>query len=110
MSEAVHEEPNYMGVFWWLLVLTILEIGVIYAPLVKVVIVILLIGLALTKATLVALYYMHLRFEKRTVGMIAVVPLVLCVFLIFMLTPDLSAVVHRSPAPQAAAEGGHAEH
>ena len=23
MSETTHTEPNYMGVFWWLLVLTI---------------------------------------------------------------------------------------
>ena len=44
-----------MGVFWWLLVLTILEIAIIYAPIAKLVIVILLIGMALTKASLVAL-------------------------------------------------------
>jgi hypothetical protein len=52
---------------------------------------------------------MHLKFEARTVGMIALVPLVLCVFLIFMLTPDLSAVVHHSPKIEAA-EGAHGEH
>jgi len=51
---VAHEEPNYMGVFWWLLVLTILEICVIYAPIAHLVIVLLLIGMALTKATLVA--------------------------------------------------------
>jgi cytochrome c oxidase subunit 4 len=109
MTVAHHEEPNYMGVFWWLLVLTVLEIAVIYAPFARMAIVILLIGMALTKATLVALYYMHLKFEARTVGMIALVPLVLCVFLIFMLTPDLSAVVHHSPKIEAA-EGAHGEH
>ena len=53
---------------------------------------------------------MHLKFEARTVGMIAVVPLLLCVFLIFMLTPDLSAIVHHSPKAEAAAEGAHGEH
>ena len=110
MVAVHHEEPNYMGVFWWLLVLTILEIAIIYAPIAKLAIVILLIGMALTKASLVALYYMHLKFERRTVGMIAVVPLILCVFLIFMLTPDLSAIVHHSPKPEAAAEGAHGEH
>jgi hypothetical protein len=55
MTVAHHEEPNYMGVFWWLLVLTVLEIAVIYAPFARMAIVILLIGMALTKATLVAL-------------------------------------------------------
>jgi cytochrome c oxidase subunit IV len=110
MTVAHHEEPNYMGVFWWLLILTVLEIAVIYAPIVRIAIVILLIGMALTKATLVATYYMHLKFESRTIGLIALVPLVLCVFLIFMLTPDLSFVVHHSPKPEAAAEGAHGEH
>jgi cytochrome c oxidase subunit 4 len=109
MTVAHHEEPNYMGVFWWLLILTVLEIAVIYAPIVRIAIVILLIGMALTKATLVATYYMHLKFESRTIGLIALVPLVLCVFLIFMLTPDLSFVVHHSPKPEAAAEGAHGE-
>lgn len=109
MSVA-HEEPNYMGVFWWLLALTIAEIAVIYAPMSKFAIALLLIGMALTKATLVALYYMHLKFETRTLGFIAVTPLVLCIFLVFMLTPDLGAVVHHSPKTEAPAEGAHGEH
>jgi cytochrome c oxidase subunit 4 len=104
---VAHEQPNYMGVFWWLLALTILEIAVIYAPFAHFAIAILLIGMALTKATLVALYYMHLKFEKRTLGFIALTPLVLCVFLVFALTPDLSAVLHRSPKTEAPAEGAH---
>ena len=29
---TAHAEPNYIGVFWWLLALTILEIAVIYVP------------------------------------------------------------------------------
>jgi cytochrome c oxidase subunit 4 len=102
MPATHHEEPNYMGVFWWLLVLTILEIAVIYAPFAKFAIVILLIGMALTKASLVALYYMHLKFEKRTVGTIAIVPLVLCVFPSLMLTPDpvfSSSTIRRSRWP-----------
>ena len=86
---TTHAEPNYMGVFWWLLALTILEIAVIYMPIAKLVIVILLVGLALTKATLVALYFMQLKFERATLGLIAVTPLLLCLFLILMLSPDI---------------------
>lgn len=104
---VAHEEPNYIGVFWWLLALTILEVGVIYAPIAKMAIVILLVGLALTKASLVALYYMHLKFERRTLGLIAITPLVLCVFLLVALTPDLGAVLRHSPKTEAPAEGGH---
>ena len=86
---TTHAEPNYMGVFWWLLALTIIEIAVIYMPIAKLIIVILLVGLALTKAALVALYFMHLKFERATLGLIAVTPLLLCLFLILMLSPDI---------------------
>jgi len=85
-----HAEPNYMGVFWWLLALTIIEIAVIYMPVARLVVVILLVGLALSKAALVALYFMHLKFERLTLGIIALTPLILCVFLILMLLPDIS--------------------
>ena len=102
---VAHEEPNYMGIFWWLLSLTILELAVIYAPIAKFVIALLLIGLALTKAALVAMYFMHLKFETRTLGLIALTPLVLCVFLLFALTPDLGAVLHKTASAEASAEG-----
>ena len=89
MTEATHQEPNYIGVFWWLLILTILEIAVVYMPLAKLVIAILLISLAISKAALVALYFMHLRFERSTLSLVALSPFVLCVFLILMLMPDI---------------------
>ena len=89
--ESAHHEPNYMNIFWALTVLTIIEVAVVYLPLSKFAIGILLVSLAVIKATLVALYFMHLRFEKRTLGMIALTPMVICVFLIFMLLPDLTA-------------------
>ncbi|MDP2602790.1 MAG: cytochrome C oxidase subunit IV family protein [Deltaproteobacteria bacterium] len=89
MSETAHPEPNYMGVFWWLLALTIIEVAVIYLPIAKFAITIMLITMAITKAALVALYFMHLKFERRTLALVAVCPFVLCVFLILMLTPDI---------------------
>ena len=96
---SAHKQPNYIGVFWWLLALTILEIGAIYLPIARLLIGILLVGLALSKASLVAMYFMHLKFEARTLGLIAFVPLVLCVLLVFALLPDHSATPHRSTNP-----------
>jgi hypothetical protein len=62
--------------------------------------------MAATKAALVALYYMHLANEKTTLMWIALTPAILCVFLLFMLTPDLGAITrlltHASPAAPAA--------
>ena len=86
---TAHAEPNYMAVFWWLLALTILEIAVIYMPVARMIIVILLVGLALSKASLVGLYFMHLKFERFTLGLIALTPLFLCIFLILMISPDI---------------------
>ncbi len=89
MADA-HAEPNYISIFWWLLALTILEIAVIYMPMARLFIIILLVGFALAKAALVAMYFMHLRFERITLAMIAVTPLIICLFLILMLLPDMS--------------------
>lgn len=100
-----HEQPNYIAIFWWLLALTILEVGVIFLPIARVLIAILLVGLALSKAALVAMYFMHLKFERRTLGLIALTPLLLCVLLVFALLPDLTGTTHQTggaPAPPAA--------
>jgi caa(3)-type oxidase subunit IV len=74
--------PNYMGVFWWLVALTILELifgslptGPTYPYFAKV---FLLVSMAVSKAALVALYFMHLKFEVRTLGIIALTPMILC--------------------------------
>ena len=87
---TAHAEPNYMAVFWWLLALTIAEIAVIYLRIPRFMIVTLLVGLAVTKAALVAMYFMHLKFERQTLTWIALSPFILCVFFILMLIPGLS--------------------
>ena len=101
-----HPQPKYGNIWWWLLGLTIAEIlAAIYitVPLTKI---ILLVGMALTKAALVALYFMHLRFERTTLLVIAFTPLLICAFLVFMLMPDLGAIERtseiRSEKPAAA--------
>jgi len=104
---AAHKHPNYFAVFWWLLALTILEVGVIFLPIAKLLIGILLVGFALTKAALVAMYFMHLKFERRTLALIAITPLLLCVLLVFALLPDSSATPHRTTAPPQASTTSH---
>ncbi len=107
MASSHSSTGTYITVFWWLLALTIGEVGVIFTPLPRLLIGILLVGFALSKATLVALFYMHLRFERRTLGLIAMTPLAICVFLVFALIPDHSVVPHQtagSPRPAAPAK------
>jgi cytochrome c oxidase subunit 4 len=64
--ETQHEpervQPNYLGVFWVLAILTAVEVGVTYLPVPRIPV---LVPLALLKAALVALFYMHLKFDRR---------------------------------------------
>ena len=58
------KSSHYFSVFAALAILTAIEVGVIYLPILKLQQVFLLVSLALCKALLVALYYMHLKFER----------------------------------------------
>lgn len=95
MAEG-HKDPNYWLIWLYLFILTIFEVAVIFAPIAKLIIVVALVALAISKAALVALYFMHLRFERRTLSLIAVTPLFLGALLIFLLMPDQAAVQHRT--------------
>ena len=87
MDEA-HKAPNYMAIFWWLLGLTIAELAVAYMHLPKPLTIGGLVGLAIAKASLVAMYFMHLKFERRTLGLIALTPPFLLILFIIITYPD----------------------
>ena len=75
MSSAAHAHPNYMRIFWILFVLTVVEVAVAYMGLPKLLLGTMLIILAIWKAALVALHFMHLKFEAKTLTWIAFTPL-----------------------------------
>ena len=102
MATSEHKHPNYMAIFWYLAILTVVEIAVIYLPLAKFTIGVMLCALALGKSALVAMYFMHLKFETRTLAMVAVTPLVIATLLIFVLLPDGFAVMKRTVGVKAA--------
>ena len=85
-----HEGPNYIAVFIYLTVLTAAELGVYAMSLPKPVMIGSLVALALAKATLVAMYFMHLAVERKGLWIVAGTPLVIIAFCYFMLRPDLS--------------------
>jgi cytochrome c oxidase subunit IV len=107
-EQIAKEERRYMQVFAWLAILTALELGVIYAPIARIAIGGMLVLLAATKAALVAMFFMHLAAEKRTLAYIALTPALLCVLLVFALLPDLGAITraltHTTPPPATAHE------
>lgn len=79
--EADH--PNYMAVWVALFALTMVEVFVAFLALSKTAIVLVLVLLAIWKAVLVALYYMHLKFEPRRMWLLAASPLPLALILVF---------------------------
>jgi cytochrome c oxidase subunit 4 len=87
---AHHEGPSYIAVFIYLTLLTAAELGVYGLGLPKPVMVGALVALALAKAALVAMFFMHLAMERKGLWIVAVVPLVIIAFCYFMLRPDLS--------------------
>jgi cytochrome c oxidase subunit IV len=101
-SHAKHG-PSYMAIFWYLAVLTVVEIAVIFAPLPRMAIGVLLVALASAKATMVALYFMHLRVETKTLGYIALTPIAIGALLVLVLLPDTQH------APRSTAESNRIE-
>jgi caa(3)-type oxidase subunit IV len=89
MSSTAHSHHNYIKIFIILSVLTAVEIGITFLGLPRSLLVSLLVSLAVWKAALVALHFMHLKIEKKTLMIVAVIPFILCVFLSLMLLPDI---------------------
>jgi cytochrome c oxidase subunit 4 len=79
---AKHAHPNYIGIWLALAALTALELTVAFLPWKKETLILILIGLALWKALMVALYFMHLRFEKGRLRLLAMAPLPFTVILV----------------------------
>lgn len=77
-----HSDPPYFLVWGVLFVLTMAEVGYAFLPLPQFWLAFGLILMAVWKAVLVALYYMHLRFEPRRLWVLVTAPLPLAVILV----------------------------
>jgi cytochrome c oxidase subunit 4 len=78
-----HRTPNYMAIFWWLAGFTAFEVAystMIHPP--KPILISGLVILAAIKAVLVALYFMHLKFEHKMLGILFASTLILGAILV----------------------------
>lgn len=82
--------PNYVAVWFWLVGLMIASVAVSSLPFSKSVTVFVIFAIAGVKAVLVALNYMHLKFERLLICSLATVPLVLFFILMAVLFPDIA--------------------
>ena len=89
MSEQAHSRP-YGKIFLSLFALTLFEVFAANLPIPKTAIIVLLVFLAFVKAGLVAMFYMHLRFEKMLLTLTLVAPLIFTVIFILLIGFDLS--------------------
>jgi caa(3)-type oxidase subunit IV len=109
-EHASHEAPaapaahpdhrrDYFRIFWVLLVLTLVEVTVSYTRIDKRVMSAVMIALALTKAAFVGLYYMHLRYEKRSLLWLAALPLPVAGFYAVFLMLDGANLLRATTLP-----------
>ena len=82
MEEQEHAHPRYILIWVVLLVLTLAEVGYAFMDLPKIWLAIGLVIMAVWKALLVALYYMHLIYEPKRLWVLAGSPLPLAVILV----------------------------
>jgi cytochrome c oxidase subunit 4 len=89
-----HPVPYYL-IFGVLVVLTAITVAVafldIHSEIAKV---LLALTIASIKASAVALFFMHLKFEGKLIYLILIVPLLLCILLVVALIPD---IVYHTP-------------
>ena len=83
-APAAHAEDHvsvatYVKVAIVLAVVTALEVGVIYVRALAPIIVPLLLAMALAKFALVALFFMHLKYDVRALSTVFVGPLVIAI-------------------------------
>jgi cytochrome c oxidase subunit 4 len=91
MTTERHEGRRpYLKVFVALALLTAIEVGVAGMAIGQTARVLLLLGLAVAKASLVALFYMHLRYDHGILAIVGGFPLLLVIIMLIVFMADRS--------------------
>ena len=83
-----HAHPGakeYLGIAVILTVITAVEVAVFYIPSMKVALVPTLLVLSALKFALVAMFYMHLKFDARLFSWLFVTPMIVMATIVIML-------------------------
>jgi cytochrome c oxidase subunit IV len=85
-----HHEVPYFLIFAALLVLTAITVAIAFIKFpTELINVLLALAVAFVKGSLVAMFFMHLKFEGKLIYMMVIIPLILCVLIICALIPDI---------------------
>ncbi len=96
-SHAVAGTKTFLWVWTWLVVLTILEVILAYRAFSLVMMIVILVGLSLMKSFLIMAYFMHLKFEKRSLVMTLIPATVILLCLMFIAFPDAVRIQQMVP-------------
>lgn len=101
-DEHEHHAVNYTLIFGFLCVCTLLSIifDLLKEQLAYPVLLVLIMGVAVSKATFVLLYFMHIKFERAWKYVLLAPTAVLACALPFALAPDIAFHYYNVAAPQ----------
>ena len=92
MNESSKSHVNYFSIWVWLVALTVGYLLERFIGIPRHAALLAIFGIALVKALLVALNFMHLRRESPLIYAIVLVPIVLFGILLILLLPDITFV------------------
>jgi cytochrome c oxidase subunit 4 len=88
----------FASVWFWLLLLTAVEVFLAYLRLQPTMMLTILVGLSLIKSALIVYYFMHLRFERLGLFLLLVPAMVFCIcMMLIMFFPDSVRIQQMSP-------------
>lgn len=79
---------TFVGVWGWLLVLTVVEVILAYRNMPVIMMLVMLMSLSVIKAGLIMSYFMHLRYEKFSLALTLIPMLIVCICLMASFFPD----------------------
>ena len=80
---------TYGIAFMWLVLLTAIELGAVFSHWPHRMLVILILGTAVGKAMVIALFFMHLKFERWIVWLLPGIPVLFAVLFLAGIVPDV---------------------
>lgn len=90
MGHAENPPVSYFTIWIWLVALLAVGLLLLVLPISKLTAVVLIFSAAAVKAGLVVRHYMHLRAQPLALYAIAGVPVLLAIFMVLALVPDIA--------------------
>ena len=75
---------GYMKIFYALIIVTIVEVAIVFLPIPRIFIDLGVVGLSISKAFLVGYFYMHLNHETMWTKIVALLPICMFFYAVFL--------------------------